>query len=129
MRYFEVTAKCGHVGKGYYIPICFAIVAKDGKHAALITREKARVKHDHKDAILSVKQLTFEEFMILRSQNDADPYLHCKNIQQQRGIENLSDRLIPEKRKEQKRTRNTDYKIKKNKIIERSANKAVGEWC
>lgn len=125
MRYFEVNAKCGHVGRGFYVPIRFAIVAQDGKDAASITRGKPRVKHDHKDAILSVRELTFEEYMKLRSENDADPYLHCKNIQQQRGIENFSDRLVPEKRNEQRKTRNAKYKIKKNKIMERSASKEV----
>ena len=129
MRYFKVTAKCGHVGRGYYIPIDFAIVAKDGKQAASITRDKPRVKHDHKDAILSVTEITFEEFMVLRSQNDADPFLHCKNIQQQRGIEGLSERLVPEIMKEQVKNRATEYRRKKYKIIERSAIKAVADWC
>lgn len=127
MKYFRVLAKCGHVGRQYYIPVDFAIVAEDGRQAATIVRQKARVKHDHKDAILSTEEISFEEFMQLRSKNDADPYLHCKNIQQQRGIENLYERLIPEKRKKQVKTRHIDYKMRKNKIIERDAKNIILE--
>ncbi len=127
MKYFRVLAKCGHVGRQYYIPVDFAIVAEDGRQAATIVRQKARVKHDEKDAILSTEEISFEEFMQLRSKNDADPYLHCKNIQQQRGIENLYERLIPEKRKKQVKTRHIDYKMRKNKIIERDAKNIILE--
>lgn len=129
MKYFKVLAKCGHVGRSSYIPIEFAIVAVDGKQAAAIVRAKPRVKHDHKDAILSTEEICFEDFMRLRSQNDADPYLHCKNIQQQRDIQNLADRLVSEQRKKYVKTRNTDYKMKKNKIMERHADKVLKEAC
>ena len=55
MRYYEVTAKCGHVGKGFYIPITFPVRAKSAAEAASVTRAFPRVKHDHKDAILIVR--------------------------------------------------------------------------
>ncbi len=55
MRYFIVTAKCGHVGRDNYIPIDFAVKAESASKAASYARDLPRVKHDHKDAILSVQ--------------------------------------------------------------------------
>lgn len=97
MRYFAVTAKCGHVGKNKCILITFACFAEDGKEAAAKTRQFPRVKHDHKDAILEVREILFEDFMTLKSKNDADPYLHCKNPQEQRKIPNFESRVIPDR--------------------------------
>ena len=62
MRYFNVTAKCGHVGRGYYIPITFAVKAESAAEAASVARDLPRVKHHHKDAILSVKEVNRYEF-------------------------------------------------------------------
>ena len=125
MRYFEVTAKCGHVGKGYYIPIRFAIYAKDGEHAAKITRKKARVKHDRPDAIINVKKISREEFINLRAQNAADPYLHCKNVQQQRAIEDIQSRIEVDEYQHSRREKKyekkkcPEYKLKKAKILDK----------
>ena len=85
-RYFKVEAKCGHVGHGKCIWITFATMADNGKEAARKVRDFKRVKHDHKDAIGSVKEISFEEFIAIKAANDADPYLHCKNVQEQRKI-------------------------------------------
>ena len=120
-RYYEVVAKCGHVGVKNCIWISFAVYAHSGKEAAAIARAKSRVKHDHKDAIRSVKEITFEQFMVLRSINDADPYLHCKNIQQQREICNLHERIETDeyavRRREVKRKdKCVDYKRKKQAL-------------
>ena len=95
MKYFEVIAKCGHVGKNKCIFITFACAAENGKEAAAKVRLYKRVKHDHKDAIRDVQEITFEEYMKLRSENDADPYLHCKNPQEQRKIPDFDSRVVP----------------------------------
>ena len=105
MRYFAVTAKCGHVGKNKCIPITFACFAEDGKEAAAKTRQFPRVKHDHKDAILEVREILFEDFMTLKSKNDADPYLHCKNPQEQRKIPGFDSRIVPDVREIQMKKR------------------------
>ena len=98
-RYFKVEAKCGHVGHGKCIWITFAIAADNGKEAARKVRDFKRVKHDHKDAIGSVKEISFEEFIAIKAANDADPYLHCKNIQEQRKIPDFDKRVVEDKRK------------------------------
>ena len=57
-NFYKITAKCGHVGKKNYIPIKFAVCAEDGKEAAKKVRNFARVKDNHKDAILDVKSIS-----------------------------------------------------------------------
>ena len=98
-RYFKVEAKCGHVGHGKCIWITFATAADNGKEAARKVRDFKRVKHDHKDAIGSVKEISFEEFIAIKATNDADPYLHCKNPQEQRKIPDFDSRVVPDIRK------------------------------
>ena len=97
-KYFKVEAKCGHVGHGKCIWITFATAAEDGKEAAKKVRDFKRVKHDHKDAIKKVTPIDFEEFIAIKAANDADPYLHCKNVQEQRKIPGFDKRVVDDKR-------------------------------
>ena len=85
-KYFEVEAKCGHVGKTNCVWIRFAVVAESRKDAAKRARMFGRVKHDHPNAIGYVKEIDFESFMVLKAENDADPYLHCKSKREQNHI-------------------------------------------
>ena len=78
MRYYRVEALCGHVGKGRCIRKEFGVVASNGKEAARICRTIPRVKHDFKEAILSVKEVSYIEFLALIYQNRHDPYLVAK---------------------------------------------------
>ncbi len=124
-KYYEVIAKCGHVGKKYYVPIKFAVVAKSGKDAAKIARQIPRVKHHHKDAILKVTKIDYETFLELKEINSKDPYLKCSSKQEQRKIVNLNERLEidsyneKEEYDKQDRFERVIYKIKKNKILEK----------
>ena len=72
-RYFKVNAKCGHVGKGNYINIDFAVIASNAKEAAAKARFFGRVKHHYKDAINSVKEIGYEEFNELLAELKSDP--------------------------------------------------------
>ena len=85
-KYFIVEAKCGHVGKQFYIPIKFAITAKSAKEAAEIIRQIPRVKHDHKDAILNVEKVSFEEYLTQQENNSKIDYLKCKSKYEQKNI-------------------------------------------
>ena len=101
MRYYEVTAKCGHVGKGFYIPITFPVRAHSAAEAASVTREFPRVKHDHKDAILFVREVDADEYDDQRTVNNYDPYLMCRNRQDQlREYDAIYNRLEEETRSE-----------------------------
>ena len=92
-RYFKVVTKCGHVGRYNCIWINFAIVAESKQQAADKVREEGRVKRNHKDFIKEIQEISFEKFMELKAQNDADPYLHCKNIQEQNRIVGFEERI------------------------------------
>lgn len=92
-KYFEVTTKCGHVGKYKCIWINFAIMAESAKDAVKKVKEFGRIKHHHKNCIKQVKEINFYYFMKLKAQNDADPYLHCKSVQEQRTIVGFEKRL------------------------------------
>lgn len=52
MKYFEVVAKCGHVGRDYYYEGHFFVQAQNAKIAACKVKSQPRVKRDHEDAIL-----------------------------------------------------------------------------
>lgn len=84
MKYYEVSVKCGHVGKNWYVIKTLAVRAESGKMAAYLARKCPRVKHDHKDAILSVQEVTQEKFFETMKANKEDPFFLCKNIQEQR---------------------------------------------
>nr|MCR5786790.1 hypothetical protein [Acholeplasmatales bacterium] len=99
--------------------------AETGKEAAKLTRFFPRVKHDHKDAILDCKEVSYEEFLELNTINLNDEYLKCHSRQQQSLID-LSDRLeddnhykedkfrhIPSKEDKLKRKQRIEYKKKR----------------
>lgn len=82
-KFYEVVAKCGHVGKRNYYRGVFYERAETGKIAAMIVRGRGRVKHNHKDAILSVREITREQYLTGREQVAGEAYFQCKNIQEQ----------------------------------------------
>lgn len=133
MRYFIVKTKCGHVGRFNCVWIDYAIVASDAKTAALYAKSKARVKKHHKDVIAGVREVNFESFMKQRAENDADPYLHCKNVQQQRYILGFESRIESDewnimrlgckRRKEDSKK----YKIEKQLLKENDMKRQIDE--
>lgn len=84
MKFFMVIAKCGHVGKNYYYKGTLFVKAMSGKEAAKIARECPRVKHDRKDAILSVKEIDSLVYDIGSELNRKVRYFSCENVQEQR---------------------------------------------
>ena len=122
-KYYAVHCKCGHVGINRYVEIVFAVIAKSGKEAAAIARKFARVKHNKKNAIINCYEITREEYDEILKANKSDPYLKCKNIQEQRSIDGFESRIIkePEKvvfRKSKKeRKAFVKYKLKKQKQL------------
>ena len=96
LKMYEVACKCGHVGRKHYVLVHFPIKAANGQEAAKIARSMGRVKHDHKDAILSVERIDEDRYRELMLMNRNDPYLNCNNIQEQRVID-ITDRLVDEK--------------------------------
>lgn len=94
IRYYEVVCKCGHVGRAHYVPVPFPVRAENGREAARIARDYPRVKHQHRDAILSVSELTPEEYRDLVRSNGADPYLRCRSRREQDLTCDLTGRMV-----------------------------------
>lgn len=130
MRFYKVEAKCGHVGKNWYFPAAFYITAENGREAAKVARVMPRVKHDHKDAILSVSEIDVDSYVLGKETIMDNPYWFCKNIQEQRiQCRNLEENLVAEVEKTHylrhrnttRRTYNDDdfyYLFKNRKCIE-----------
>ncbi|MCM1545507.1 MAG: hypothetical protein NC033_00580 [Clostridiales bacterium] len=109
MNYFKVKAKCGHVGRGRYIIKDFFIKAESGKDAARIARFLPRVKHDWKDAIISVTAVSKNEYDLGQELHSRDLYFNMTNSSEQRiygavDYEQVFDREKPERKKKDKDT-------------------------
>ena len=117
--FFEILLNFAHFLQhySYFIRINFPIIATCGKDASSIARYIPRVKHDHKDAILDCKEISFEEHQELQRINNNDPYLKCECKQEQEMIESFASRLELEPRfliKEKKTKRESvEYRLKK----------------
>ncbi len=85
-RYFKVTAKCGHVGKGNYVPIAFAVRAESRSEASQKVMGYHRVKKQLNDAIISCEEIDKKSYKELMHVNAENPYLKCKCNRQQREI-------------------------------------------
>ena len=133
-KYFSVKTKCGHVGKYHCVWINFAIYAETAKEAARKVREIGRVKRHHKDFINSIEKLDFDTFMKLKAQNNADPYLHCKSVQEQRTIEGFEERIeldeynIARFSKKTTKKESLEFRIKRANAKEKSHKRALKEY-
>ena len=72
---FAVIVKCGHCGRGYFIPIMFSIYCKDIYTAIERIKAIPRVKHDQKDVVIDAFEITQTERYLIKAINDHDPYL------------------------------------------------------
>ena len=120
MNYYLVDAQFGHVGRNKYIVKTIATLAEDAKEAAKKVRWMPRVKHDRKDAIIDVKKASYDEYIIIKNENDNDQYFKVRNVQEQKRLcGGLYDQTITYE-KEVKRKRNKDtikFKLKRYKEI------------
>ena len=120
-QYYAVHCRCGHVRPNRYVEIVFAVIAYNGREAAEKARRFARVKHNKKDAIIDCYEISKERYEEIIEANRNDPYLRCKNIQEQRSIAGFESRIIFEpvnsdpKRSKQERRDFIKYKLKKQK--------------
>ena len=62
MRFYVVTAKCGHVGRGKYLEIEFPIYAESMHDASQMCLHRPKVKKHLKNAITSVREVSFDTF-------------------------------------------------------------------
>lgn len=81
-NYYKVVAKCGHVGRGRYIPIPFYVKANSASEAASFVKGLPRVKV-MRDNIISVEEITREEYKAGREENRNNPYFHHTELTQE----------------------------------------------
>lgn len=125
--FFEVLAKCGHVGRNNYIVKKFYVKAESGKEAARIIRLAPRVKHHQKDAIIEVHKIDYEQYVQGAIRMNEDPYFNVYNTSDQKRF-NLDD-IIREDIYEEERVRQVQFKLKKWKLIERESKRmALGVY-
>jgi hypothetical protein len=115
--YFVVEAKCGHVGRDRYIPVCFPVRARNASVAAYHVRKKPGVKHHHSDAILSVREVDYIEFVLFQLVFRYD--LYWKRVNKYGAA--LDDRVREETPHHliYKPSANTEVPLKTNKISTR----------
>ena len=124
-KYFAVTVKFGHVGQHKCIIKTVPVTAESGKEAAFIARWMPRVKHHDKYAIINVKEIDLETYLVLLIEKSFDPYFQCKSIQEQRkecvGIEDeiqyMEENEIDYEKREKSRKNKVNFKNKRNKRI------------
>lgn len=127
MWYFKVTAKCGHVGRRHYIVKDFYIEVTSGKEAAFKVRYTPRVKHNRKDAILSVEVITKAEYLIGKAVQAEDPYFQVHSSTEQRrcgAVDNdtiLSEIEAPKRQ----RSKNSIYYNKIARIIRKDTQRRL----
>ena len=83
-EFYKVLAKCGHVGKNWYIKKWFFVTAISGKDAASFVRTIGRVKHNQKDAILNVLKIDYREYIEGLNNHKTDLYFNVNNSTEQR---------------------------------------------
>lgn len=72
---FAVIARCGHCGRGYYIPVIFSVYCKDIYTAIERVKAIPRVKRDQKDVIIDAFEITQLEDHLINSISDRDSFL------------------------------------------------------
>lgn len=112
-KYFQVTAKCGHLGKLRYIPINFAIYAENAHEASQFAKKLPRVKKQCKDAILACEEITYEEYMALLDANRKSSYLTAKCRRQVIVDENFESQIQSMERHTRKEKRPLSMKYRK----------------
>lgn len=97
MKYYQVEAKCGHVGRNNYILKKFYVCAINGKEAASRVRKFPRVKHHHKDAIRNVVEIEYEQYMNGLNERSLDPYFLVRNSSEQKEYaETINGQIVRE---------------------------------
>jgi len=132
MKFYEVEAKCGHVGLTNCVWVKFAVKAKTSKEAADTVKKYGRVKRNHKNFISSVSEISYDEYRLLALENKYDPYLNAQSIQQQRAILNFDKRVEIDEynvsRREKKKNHDPSYKLKKIEWLVNSAKLRIVEY-
>lgn len=134
MRYYLVKAKFGHVSQNGYIIKTVPTAANSGKEAAYHVRHMPRVKHHDKYAILSVVEITKEEYDAQLAFYREDPYFKATNKQEQNSTcsdVNLNITYYCDEVSDYRRTsrrNNVAYRMKKFKILNKESSNCIRNY-
>ena len=84
MNYFRVEAKCGHVGRNKFILKNFFIKSENKKSAAQTVINFPRVKHNHKDVIRVVENISKGMYIEGITETSNDMYFNVTNSTDQK---------------------------------------------
>lgn len=120
MRFFIVTAKCGHVGKGRYIDVDFPVVSENGSEAARNILKRTKVKKQLKNAITSVVEIKEDEYYEFIKKNPFKSYLSAHSSREfdlnDYNVKTLTTSESPRKQEFSSRKERVKYILKKYKI-------------
>lgn len=119
--YYKVQAKCGHVGKNYYILKWFFIKSESKKTAAKTVRFMPRVKHHQKDAIRQVIEIDFFEYIEGIVDMSSDLYFLVHNSTDQRFYNCVNGYEIIREIEEKKYKKNHNGQRIKNRLLDRES--------
>ena len=120
MRYFIVTAKCGHVGNGRYIDVEFPIASENGVEAAQKILKRSKVKKHLKNAITSVVEINESNYYEFINKNPYKSYLSAHSSKEfdlnDYDVKELFFDEKPRKQEFASRKERIDYVMKKYKL-------------
>lgn len=119
---FVVTAKCGHVGNGYYVLVDFPVLANNAKEAAQKTLKKPKVKKHLKDAISSVKKVNNEIYSDCLNDFHNNSYIKIHTKKERLMLECEPEKIIHNSKKKKNnfkcRKERVEFQMKKEKMKE-----------
>jgi len=118
-KYFIVTAKCGHVGKGKYIEVEFPTISTSKMEAAQAVLKAGKVKKHLKNAISSVCEINEDEYLEVKESFDNNKYIHShykKEVSLERYEIKTLDFKIKSKTSFNDRTERVKYYFNKLKL-------------
>lgn len=134
-RYFVATMKGGHVRRSHYVVFWHYMKACSFEEAKEICKNLPRAKKDHKDFILEMKEITYEEYLEGRKKELNDPYLRCSNRQEQDLIyDQIESRIFPDPHyfekivREKRRCYNLEKKVMKSRKAYSKYIDPAGNW-
>ena len=120
IKFFKLQAKCGHVGRNHYILKWFYVKALTGEDAAKVVRDKPRVKHNQKDAIRDVIEISLDNYLAGIKTNSKDMYFKCSNKQDQEYYKCVKlEEIYPEENEKPNYKKKRNGQIIKNKFLEK----------
>ena len=96
-KYYEVVAKCGHVGRSRYYEGHIFVRANSRSEAAQIVKVMPRVKTNHQDVILENDEIGITEYTDGVSRMNNNPYFKCRSKSEQNEYwELIKENVYPE---------------------------------